>query len=326
MPYNGLITRTEAAALIPEDVSRDVIQGMAESSAIMRLATRLPDMPRAQRRMPVLGSLPTAYFVTGDTGLKQTAEVSWANKYLDAEEIACIVPIPEAVLNDADYDIWAQIRPLMSAEFGRVFDAAVLFGTNAPAAWPSNLTTAAVAAGNSVDYSTQIAAGDDLYDIIMGETGVISKVEADGFLVNGHIGALSMRGKLRGLREKIWNGTALVNGGAPVFNKSVQDPSRYELDGSFMEFPRNGAWDVATALMLSGDFTKLVYSFRTDITFKVLDQAVIQDNAGAIVYNLAQQDMIALRAVMRLAWQVPNPINAVQPTEANRYPFSVLVP
>lgn len=326
MPYNSIITRSEAAALIPEDVSREVIQGIAESSAITRLATRLPDMPRAQRRMPVLGSMPTAYFVTGDTGLKQTSEVSWANKYLDAEEIACIVPIPEAVLGDADYDIWAQIRPLMSAEFGRVFDAAVLFGTNAPAAWPNDIVTAAVAAGNSVDLSTQIAAGDDLYDIIMGENGVIAKVEADGFLVTGHIGALGMRGKLRGLREKIWNGTALVNGGAPVFNKSVQDPTRYELDGSFMEFPRNGAWNATIAQMVSGDFSQLVYSFRNDITFKILDQAVIQDGTGAIVYNLAQQDMVALRAVMRIAWQVPNPINAVEAVEANRYPFSVLVP
>lgn len=326
MPYDSLITRSDAAALIPEDVATTIIQGIAESSAVMRLGTRLPDMPRAQRRMPVLSALPTAYFVTGDTGLKQTAEVSWANKYLDAEEIACIVPIPESVLNDASYDIWGQIRPLMVAEFGRVFDAAVMFGTNAPAAWPDDLVTAATAAGNSVDLSTQTGAGKDLYDIIMGEDGVISKVEADGFMVTGHIAALTMRGKLRGLREKIWNGTALAEAGSPIFVKSMQDPTRYDLDGSPIEFPRNGAWNPSTALMISGDFKQLVYAFRNDITFKVLDQAVIQDNTGAIVYNLAQQDMVALRAVMRVAWQVPNPVNAVQPTEASRYPFSVLVP
>jgi len=36
--------------------------------------------------------------------------------------------------------------------------------------------------------------------------------------------------------------------------------------------------------------------------------------------------MVALRAVMRLGWQVPNPINRLQTTEADRYPFAVLIP
>ena len=46
---------------------------------------------------------------------------------------------------------------------------------------------------------------------------------------------------------------------------------------------------------------QLVYSIRQDITVKILDQGVIQDpETKDIVYNLAQQDMIALRVVMRL--------------------------
>ena len=47
-----------------------------------------------------------------------------------------------------------------------------------------------------------------------------------------------------------------------------------------------------------------------DITWKILTESVIQDGDGNIVYNLAQQNMIALRASMRLAWQVPNPKNS----------------
>ena len=44
------------------------------------------------------------------------------------------------------------------------------------------------------------------------------------------------------------------------------------------------------------------------------------------MYNLAQQDMVALRAVFRVAWQVPNPINRVNENSSTRYPFSALVP
>jgi hypothetical protein len=63
---------------------------------------------------------------------------------------------------------------------------------------------------------------------------------------------------------------------------------------------------------------------RKDISWKLLDQAVIQDNTGAIVYNLAQQDMVAMRMTMRAGWQVSNAINYDQAVEASRYPAAVL--
>lgn len=326
MPYNSIISRTDAAALIPEDVSREIVQGVTEQSAVMRLARRLPNMPRAQRRMPVLSAMPTGYFVTGDTGLKQSSEVNWEDKYLDAEEIAVIVPIPEAVLDDADYDIWAEIRPLIQQEFGRVFDAAVLHGTNAPSAWPDDIATAAAAASHSVDLSTQVAAGEDLYDVLLGESGVVSLIEADGFMATGHIGAMSMRGKLRGVREKVYDGSSTANLGAPIFTRSMQDASVYELDGAPYIFPKNGGVNASAVLQFTGDWSQLVYAMRQDITYKVLTEAVIQDASGNIVYNLAQQDMVALRAVMRVAWQVPNPINKLNSSASTRYPFAILVP
>ena len=58
----------------------------------------------------------------------------------------------------------------------------------------------------------------------------------------------------------------------------------------------------------------------------LLDQAVLTDAANNIVFNLPQQDMVALRAVIRLGWQMPNPINRIRPTEAQRYPIGILVP
>ena len=145
----------------------------------------------------------------------------------------------------------------------------------------------------------------------------IAKVEEDGFGVTGHVAALTMRAKLRGLRD---------DNGVPIFNRTVQAASMYELDGAPVEFPRNGSMDAATALMFTGDWSQLVYAMRQDITYKILTEAVIQDGSGTIVYNLAQQDMVALRAVMRLGWQLPNPINRVNTSSSTRYPFSVLVP
>ena len=313
MAYNSQISRADAASLIPEEVAREIIQTVPEQSAIMRMARRLPNMTRAQLRMPVLSGLITANFVAGDTGLKQTSEIGWQNKYINAAELAVIVPIPESVLDDVDYDVWGEVRPRIVEAFGKAFDAAVLYGTNAPADWPTAIVTAAVAAGQGVTLGSK----GDIFADIMGEDGVLALVEEDGYGVTGHIAALGLRAKLRALRD-------LDN--TPIFVRTIQAATPYELDGVPADFPKNGAVDATKSLLVSGDYSQLVYSIRQDVTYKVLTEAVIQDAGGTIQYNLAQQDMVALRVVMRLGWQVPNPINNVNQTEATRYPFAVLLP
>lgn len=312
--YNSLTSRTEAAALIPEDVSQEILGDIAGESAVMALGRRLPDMARAQRRVPVWSALPTAYFVDGDTGLKQTTEAAWSNVYLNVEELAVIVPIAEAVLDDADYDLFGEIRPAIVSAIGAAFDQAVLYGINAPASWPECIIETAEFAGHEVTLNVSYS---DLFDDIFAENGVIAKVEEDGYMVNGHIAALSLRAKLRGLKDTT---------GQPIFMSSLQENTQYALDGERLIFPTNGAIDPSRALLISGDWNQLVWAVRKDITYKVLTEAVIQDGNGAIQYNLAQQDMVALRVVFRVAWQVPNPINRVNTSSTTRYPFAFLEP
>ena len=320
MPYNSIISRTDAAALIPEEVSDEILNNVPQRSAVMGLARRLANMSRNQKRLPVMSALATAYFVSGDNSLKQTSEVNWENKYIDAEELAVIVPIPEAVLDDADYDIWGQVRPSVEEAFGIAIDAAVMYGTNIPASWTTNLGAAGLIAGAlSASHNVSLAAYTDLYEAIFGETaggtsGLFGLVEADGFMVTGSIAHLTMKRRLRNMRD---------SDGGLLFSNSPQQVGQYILDGTPCLFPSNGAVS-ATYYLLSGMWNQLVYSMRQDITYKILDQAVIQDAGGNIIYNLAQQDMVALRAVMRLGFALPNPINRVNTTAATRYPFAYL--
>lgn len=321
MPYNSLISRTDAAALIPEDVSAQIVAALPQQNPIMQLARRLPNMSSKQRRMPVLSALATAYFVEGDTGLKQTTELAWENKYVEAEELAVIVPIPEAVLDDTSFDIWQQVRPEIERAFSFAINRAVMYGSNIPASWTTNLGSAGLVAGATAA-GHAIASGNytDLYEAILGEAsdgtdGLFMAVEADGFQVTGNIAHQSMRGKLRNVRDQQLQ---------PIFKPNMQDPTRYELDGTPVFFPTDGSVVHTEGLMISGDWNQLVYSIRQDITYKVLTEAVIQDNAGNIVYNLAQQDMVALRAVLRLGFALPNPINNMNEDDETRYPFAVL--
>jgi hypothetical protein len=98
------------------------------------------------------------------------------------------------------------------------------------------------------------------------------------------------------------------------------------VEGAKYQISMDGLWPTGadSAELFAGDFSNSIIGIRKDFTWKLLDQAVIQDNTGAIVYNLAQQDMVAMRVTFRVAWQVANLINFAQPTEASRYPFAVL--
>ena len=93
------ITRDQAEALIREQLINTIQQDTPKQSVFMGLGRKLPNMTSKQTRIPVLDMLPMAYWVNGDTGFKQTTEQAWDNVYLTAEELAVIVPIPEAVVD-----------------------------------------------------------------------------------------------------------------------------------------------------------------------------------------------------------------------------------
>lgn len=307
------ITRQEAEALIQEQLISTIFQDTPKSSVFMAMARKLPNMTSKTTRMPVLDMLPTAYWVNGDTGFKQTTQAAWDNVYMNAEELAVIVPIPESVLADASFDILGEIQPRIVEAIGQRVDAATIFGVNRPASWPLDIVSRARQAGNNVAPGSS----PDYYDLIMGENGVIAKVEKSGCMVTGALSGMGMRAKLRGLRTQ--NGT-------PIFQTSMQGSTQYALDGSPMYFPKNGSFDNSIAQLIVGDFSQAVYAIRQDITVKILDQGIIQDpSTKEIVYNLAQQDMIALRVVFRMGWALPNFATAMDPDRAS-VPFAYLEP
>lgn len=104
MPVNATLLE-QAEALIHEQVVNSIMQDTPKQSIVMQLGRRLPNMTSNQTRVPVLSMLPMAYWVNGETGFKQTTKQAWENVYLTAGELAVIVPIPEAVVNDSSFDI-----------------------------------------------------------------------------------------------------------------------------------------------------------------------------------------------------------------------------
>lgn len=297
----AVINRTDVEDLIDVQVAQEIFEGVTKQSKALAMFRRLPNMTSDKTKLRVLDSLPIAYFVdeTNNNGRKNTTKMAWDKKYINAAELAVIVPIKENVLNDASIDIWAEVRPRIVEAFAKKIDNAMFFGIDKPTDWRAGLVPSVISAGAEVNET------GNLYSDI---NDVMTKVEESGYEVNGILGGVGLKGKFRMMTDTT---------GQPLNTTEIGSVAR-----NFMD---NGVWDKTTSTLIAGDFSQAVYAIRQDVTYKILDQAVIQDTDGSILYNLAQEDMVALRVVMRLGWEIPNPVNALNETET-RFPFASLKP
>lgn len=297
----AVISRTDVDSLIETQVANEIFEGVIKDSKALSMFRRLPNMTSDKTKLRVLDSLPVAYFVDESTnnGRKNTTKMAWDKKFINAAELAVIVPIKENVLNDSSIDIWAEVRPRIVEAFAKKIDNAMFFGVDKPTDWRAGLVPSVIAAGAEVNETGKLYS--DIND-------VMTKVEESGYDVNGILGGVGLKGKFRMMTDTT---------GQPLNTTEIGSVRR--------EFMDNGVWDKTTSTLIAGDFSQAVYAIRQDVTYKILDQAVIQDTDGSILYNLAQDDMVALRVVMRLGWEIPNPVNALNETNA-RFPFASLKP
>lgn len=322
MSYSAMVDRAEAGALIPEDAARDIIEGSTEKSFVLSTFDRVP-MSRKQKRLPILDRKPVAYFVNGDSGLKQTSDMKWDNLFLNAEELAVLVPIPDTVFDDADYDLWNLLRPQITEAIGAKVDDAVLFGTGKPTLWPDGVTVAAAAAGNSVSGAVA-SATHDIYDDL---NVALTRLEEDGYEPDAWLLRTSMRGILRNTRDGnrgfMYPAAGPANSGGQNMKWAGEV---WNIPAKVSKFGLSGfAAGASGALAFVFDTSNFKVAIRDDISMKVFDQGAITDAAGVVVLNLMQQDVKVLRVTFRLAWVAANPVTLMQPTRTASYPAAVLL-
>ena len=301
------ISRADALALLATQELDSIIKPETSGSAALA-AFRSIRMSAGTVSMPVLAALPTAGWVTDDTsgsatGTKPTSKVSWTGKNLVAEEIAVIVPVHENTIADTRFDIWGEVRPLVSQEFGRVLDEAVFFGVNKPATWlDPALVPGAIAAGNTIADGTGIDLADDINE-------AFGFVEDDEFDVNVAFTGRFLRRRLRGLRDA---------DNSPIYLDGVRSDNRTaEIYGQDLMYVGNRSWDRDEAVLLAGDRSKVLLGIREDVQVKLLTEATI----GGI--NLAEKDMVALRFKFRVAYSTAFSTAGGEVTD---YPFAVITP
>jgi HK97 family phage major capsid protein len=322
MSYSNMVDRTEAASLIPEDAADEIIAATTEKSFVLTNFDRVP-MSRKQRRLPILDRKPVAYFVNGDSGLKQTSDAAWSNLFLNAEELAVLVPIPDTVVADSAYDLWGLLKPQITEAMGAKVDDAVLFGTGKPSLWPNGVITDALNAGNSVD-AAPTTGTHDIYDDL---NLVLNRLEEDGYEPNAWLMRTSMRAILRNTRDANRGFMYPAAGPANTGGQKMKWAGEvWNIPAAVSKMGLSGfAAGASGALAFAFDTSMFKVAIRNDIEMRMFDQGVITDGAGVVLLNLMQQDTRVLRVIFRLAWVAANPVTLLQPSRAASYPAAVLL-
>ena len=272
---------TNLSGFIPSSVANDIIADVTRGSAVMGLSKLIP-MTTPTKTVPVLASGVGAYWV-GETEKIQTSSAEWIYPVITAKKLGVIIPVSSEALNDSTIDVFSAYRTEISKAFAVALDKAALFGSDSPFGAGKSIHEKIVAAGNEFVLGSVAgqAIGGDLSD-------VMALIEADGFDVNGFAGPIAMKNRLRKAKD---------DAGNQIF-KDITKDAPAEVYGQPLAYVRNGAWDAAKSNLIAGNFDFSLVGMLQDIEYKVATEGTV----GTM--NLFEQDMVALRATMRVGFLV----------------------
>lgn len=275
--------RDELSGFIPTDIATDIMQTAVRGSTLMRLC-KVEEMTTDRKKVPVLANGPGAYWV--GKGKRITASKgTWLFPELVAELLSVIIPAPKETLDDTPVDFFEAMKPAVGEAFAAAVDGAGLFGINSPFA--TSIYAAVENTGNIVNRTSanfDIDASDAMAKVEEGECDV------DGFAAR--IGTKNIMRKTRG-----------ANGEA-IFTMDASGEKLYSLPIGFTY--KAAAWDKDKADIIAGEWRFALIGVRAEIEYEILKEATLQSVVmeDGLPLSLAENHMVALKAIMRIAFLV----------------------
>ena len=273
--------KDQLSGFVPTPIAQDIIADVTRGSSVMRLS-KVEMMESDNKKFPVMVNGPGAYWV-GEGKRIQTGGANWIFPEIQAKKLAVIIPVTREKIEDATLDIFGVLRTYIAEAFYRKIDEACIFGKDSPFA--KNIVDVATAGGMAVTEGTNDKLDQDISD-------VMALVEAKGRDVNGFVAGISFKNRLRKLRDADGN---------QLYVQGVDQESLYARS---VEFVRNGAWDDGKALCIGANWDYSIIGIRDQIEYVMLREATLQntlDEDGKPL-SLAEQDMVGIRATMRLGF------------------------
>ena len=272
--------QTDWSGLLPSDVAARVIESAIQQSVVLRLATRQP-MPSGTETIPVVAVAPQAGWVAAG-GRKPITKVEWSSEVLKAEEIAAVAAIPDVYISDTSgsWNPEESTENELAKAVGQALDRAVLWGTDAPASFPS---------GGIVGMAGGPVSGGDAFAAI---SDAMAELEGEGILPDGIASGPGIGVALRSAALEAGDYAAAPTNtlfGVPV---AVTVP-----------------WP-STPKAIVGGWSNLVVGIREDVNFTVSREGVLLDDAGNVVVSAFQDDMTLVRVFARFGVVIAKPLAA----------------
>lgn len=269
----------ELQGFIPTEQAAEIIKDVARGSSILRLS-KVEPMASDVKKFPVWADKPGAYWV-GESERINTSKASWIFPEMHAKKLAVIIPTTKEKLKDSTMDVFSELKGAIAEAFYTSIDSACLFGTDSP--FTKSIFDAATSAGNIVTRTS---------DLTIDASDIMGEVEDAGLDVNGFVAHYGIKKELRNLRDA--NGNQLYVPGVSQ-NTLYENP---------IEFSRNGAFDKSKGDIIAADWTKSIVGLRDGIEYEILKEATLQNVTmeDGKPLSLAENDMIAIKATMRLGF------------------------
>ena len=278
--------KDELEGFVPKEQAAEIIKKVARGSSVMRLS-KLENMTSETKKFPVMTSGAGAYWV-GEGKRISTSGATWIFPEVKAKKLAVIIPVTKEKLEDSTIDVFTELQDSIAEAFYQTFDKAAIFGKNSPFA-TSILGSIDSVGAEVVDNSS--------VNLDLSASDVMAKVEDAGYEVDGWAASIGLKNRLRKLRD---------SSGAPIY---VDGTDQTELYNQPIEFVRNGAWDKDKALAIAGEWKYSIVGVRDGISYEILKEATLQGtlDADGKPLSLAEQDMVAIKATMRIGYLCVKP-------------------
>ena len=272
-----LYLKDNLSGAVPTEIAKEVIKNVIDQASILKVCKH-ENMTSDRKVLPRLTDSGSASWVE-EGGAINTTLPKFEYPTLKACKLAVIVPVTREKINDTIISVMGEVQQAMADAFASAIDKACIFGVDSP--FDTNLITA---------IGTQkITATSNLDDDLSNAMGLVedNKYNCSNILIG-----TSQKKVLR----------ALANDNS--YKGAITLQSAYDTP---IEYVRN--WDDTKALAITGDFSKAVVGTRENMTYEILKEATIESGTGESkeTINLAQRDMIAIKATIRLGFLVADP-------------------
>ena len=278
--------KDELEGFVPKEQAAEIIKKVARGSSVMRLS-KLENMTSETKKFPVMTSGAGAYWV-GEGERIKTSGATWIFPEVKAKKLAVIIPVTKEKLEDSTIDVFTELQDSIAEAFYQAFDKAAIFGKDSPFA--TSILGGIDSVGAEVTDNASV-------NLDLSASDVMAKVEDAGYEVDGWAASIGLKNRLRKLRD---------SSGAPIY---IDGTDQTELYNQPIEFVRNGAWDKEKALAIAGEWKYSIVGVRDGISYEILKEATLQGtlDADGKPLSLAEQDMVAIKATMRIGYLCVKP-------------------